>query len=104
MLWIWRFNASLAALGINPASIPPHLRELGQQGKKVGATPQDAVVVLLSELPVELIEPMNPLGLRVWVKEGKLNVWNPTIYMAIKRIEQRLGCGKIVPDLPPTQS
>ena len=62
MFFTIRFNAALAALGINPTLVPAEYREIGQvHGKMAGCTPQEAVLITLAELPMELQMMGNPM-------------------------------------------
>ncbi|UXS41990.1 hypothetical protein FY150_19765 [Agrobacterium tumefaciens] len=80
MFYTVRFNAAFAALGINPTIIPANLRELGQsRGKAAGCSPQEAVLVILSELPLEIKMMADLRAVYVWVREGKVRADNPII-------------------------
>ena len=92
MFFTIRFNAALAALGINPTLVPAEYREIGQvHGKMAGCTPQEAVLITLAELPMELQMMGNPMIAKLWVHDGKVRLHNPAIQVALLQIGWELG-------------
>ncbi|MBE0564198.1 MAG: hypothetical protein IH622_25760 [Ochrobactrum anthropi] len=80
MFYTIRFNAALAALGIDPSTIPADLRQIGQsRGKAAGCSPQEAVLVILSELPLEVKMMADLRAVYIWARDGKVRTDNPII-------------------------
>ena len=74
MFYTVRFNASLAALGINPQNLNPELRRLGQEfGSKFGLSPQEAVLMTLSEMPMESRPSVAEIFVQIWIDDGKVD-------------------------------
>lgn len=92
MFFTIRFNAALAALGINPSLVPPECREIGQtHGKAAGCTPQEAVLIVLGELPLDLKMMANPAVAKLWLHQGKVRLDNSALQVALLRIGWELG-------------
>jgi hypothetical protein len=92
MFYTVRFNASLAAIGINPTLVPSQYRELGQvQGKANRCTPQEAVILVLGELPIDFHMIANPNVAKLWVHQGKLDLDNRAIQLALLNIGWELN-------------
>lgn len=92
MFFTIRFNAALAGLGINPSLVPAEYREIGQvHGKKAGCTPQEAVLLVLGELPLDFKMMANPLVAKLWVHQGKVRLDNSAMQVALLRIGWELG-------------
>lgn len=87
MFYTIRFNAALAGLGINPTLVPAEIREIGQtRGKASGCTPQEAVLLVLCELPLDFKMTANPAVAKLWVQQGKVRLDNSVMQVALLQI------------------
>lgn len=83
MFYTLRFNNSIAALGINPMAVPKELRNVAQvHGSASGCTPQEAVMIMLSNLPFEISSRANPLVAEVWIVDRKIRMENRVMQQA----------------------
>jgi hypothetical protein len=87
MFYTLKFNAALAGLGVNPSHVPPDLRVLCQnEGKARGCTPQEAVLILLSQLPYEIAHPADWRIAELWINERKVRIENPAMHDVMKKL------------------
>lgn len=83
MFYILRVNAAIARLGINPQHVPADLRQRAQEmGNSMGATPQEAALMLVSQLPPAIRAPVNYRVAKLWVIKRRIRVENPHIQQA----------------------
>jgi hypothetical protein len=87
MFYTFRVNAAVAALGIDPRHVPADLRQLAQQmGKQSGATPQEAALMLVSQLPLYINSAADIRVANLWMQERKVRRENPAIDTAIQNL------------------
>jgi hypothetical protein len=83
VFYVIRVNAAIARLGINPQHVPADLRQRAQEmGKSMGATPQEAALMLVSQLPIAIRAPADYRVVKLWVRERRIRVENPAMQQA----------------------
>lgn len=87
MFYIVRYNASLAALGIDPLRVNADLRNFAQAaGKRFGLTPQEAVILTILQFPPVVQDEVDPRLVQIWVTEGKVNLDKQSVQEAVDRL------------------
>ena len=87
MFYVVRYNAALAALGIDPLRVNAEMRMFAQRvGSQLGLTPQEAVLVTLTQMPLDEQFEMNPALVQVWVDDGKVSLEKDDIKRALSRL------------------
>jgi hypothetical protein len=86
MFYSIRFNSALAAMNVDPTSIPPSIRQMGQDiGNSHGLTPQEAALTVVAEV-FGIDYPMNadiPLAVQVWTRDRKIFPNKPEVHEAL---------------------
>jgi hypothetical protein len=87
MFYAIRVNAAIAALGVDPRSVPLDLRQQAQEmGKRSGCTPQETALMLISQLPLYIHSAADIRVANLWVRERKVRRENPAIYEAMMNL------------------
>lgn len=83
MFYIFRFNAAMAGLGVDPRFISQEYRAIGQQlGKAAGCNPKEAALLVLGEMPLAVQATANPAIAKLWASQGKIDISNPALKAA----------------------
>jgi hypothetical protein len=87
MFYTVRYNASLAALGIDPRRVNPDLRTFAQtMGNRFGLTPQEAVILTVMQFPPTIQAEIDPRLVQVWVTDGKVSLDKQSVQEAVERL------------------
>jgi hypothetical protein len=74
MLFAWKVNSSLAALGISPGRIKPEFRQSMQAaGRASGNSPQEIAIWIAGQLPLAERAQINPAPIKGWIRERKID-------------------------------
>jgi hypothetical protein len=74
MFYVFRFNKALLDLGFEPKYINQTHRVSAQAtGRALGYTPEEAALLLLTNLPPALLDQANPKAAEKWIRKGKVN-------------------------------
>ncbi|WP_157084323.1 hypothetical protein [Sediminimonas qiaohouensis] len=92
MLYVLRFNNSLSLAGIDPKRVNPDFRQYAQKsGKENHLSPQEAVLLLLTQLPSASLLDIDQQEIRHWLKTGKVNVDKASVNEILGRIGWAIG-------------
>lgn len=84
MFYFVKVNLAIAALGFNPNDLKPEFRQLAQDyGKAAGYSPEEAALMVCSQLPLMYQMQLNPAVARGWIRAKKVNSTDPQIEQAI---------------------
>ena len=87
MFYPFKVNTALAELGVNPNKINSEYRRFTQQlAKRLGYTPQEAAVLLASQIPLEYSPGVNKINLHGWVNSGKVRLHISEIGQAVEHV------------------
>ena len=82
-----RVNNALALLNIDPRIFKNEFRQLGQRmGKATGASPQEAALMMASELPIIYRINANPIAAKAWIRKRKVNPRDPSVREALSKM------------------
>ena len=72
MFYPFRVNSALLQINVNPNNISgEYRRQVQQLGKKLGYTPQETALLIVSQIPLGHNYRINKINLTGWVNTGK---------------------------------
>lgn len=92
MFHVFKVNGALLQLNVDPNGIQADYRRQAQQlGKRLGYTPQETALLIISEAPNGSLYRINKINLTGWVNSGKVRLDIPDIAKAFDTIMTSFG-------------
>jgi hypothetical protein len=92
MFFVIKVNGSLLQLNVDPKGIMGEYRRHAQQlGKRLGYSPQETALLIISEAPNGYEYRINKINLTGWVNTGKVRLNIPDIQAAYERVMAEFG-------------